>query len=124
MPVSRVHLLDHEPAIRQVKRCSGADGISTVKVTRWMARQVPGFECCVAVYRQQQIKLQEAVRRTRLVMVEDGIFPLIGDREIQQTVSINICRGNAARYLRIVKPPIVGKIKVAAGSRRNKEMVT
>src|SRR6476646_2410894 len=103
MPVAGINLLDHEPAIRQVKNCCGADGVTAAKITSRMAREVPGGGCCIAVDRQQQIELQEAVRRTCLVMVEDGIFPLVGECEIEQPVSIHVCRGNAASYLGIVE---------------------
>src|SRR6476659_7880856 len=103
MPIAGINLLAHEPAIRQMERCSGANGVTAEQIARWMAREIPGGGRCFAVDRQQQIELQKAVRRTCLVMVKDRIFPLVGEREIQQPVSIHVCRGNAACYLEIVE---------------------
>ena len=56
-------------------------------------------------------------------MVEDRVFPLIGDGKIQQAIAINIGSGNASRHLRISQTQISRKIDKSSGGRTNKEMI-
>src|ERR1051326_8095543 len=95
MSIADVHLLDHQLAIRQMESGGCANGITSASLTRGMAGKHSGNRLC-ALDREQQIELQEAVPGGCLIVVEERIFPLIADGEMEQTVDRKSKRLNSS----------------------------
>ena len=99
MSIAHVNLGDHQLAVGQMNGGGGADGIAAMYLAGWMSGKNSGGRCCWLVHRQQQVKLQDAARCFGLIVVEGRIFPLVGNRKIQQPISIHVRRGNSPRHL-------------------------
>src|SRR5262245_27704735 len=123
MTVAYVHLLDHELSIGHVQGRSSPDGVTTLKGPRGMTIQNSGCREAFAIHRKQKIELEKTVSRSGLIMEEGRIFPLIGNSEIQQAITIHVAGGDAPRDLRIIQSEVMGEINVAAGRGRNKEVI-
>src|SRR5215470_3884432 len=123
MTRAAVHLADQTPAIGQVDLDRGPDGWSARPVGPWMTLEHHGLVTGLGADRQPQMKAQEGAGVGSGVAEEERRLPLVGHREVESAIAIDVRQRDAARHHRGAQSQLVREIVETAVRSPHKEAV-
>ena len=106
--VAAVDLGGQAPAVRQQHLRFGTDGRPFRACPQPHGRPAP-------TPREQQLEAEKGVLAGVVIAVEVGIFPLVGEHEVEVAVPVHVGDGDAARDHRLAEADQLGDVEVFSG---------
>ena len=123
VPVAPVHLAHQPSAVRQMHGGLGADGGPTKGVRSGVAGTGDNHPRLARAERKPKMEPQEAAARTALIPVEARRPPLIGHREVQPAVAVDVGDGDAATHRGLGEPQFPRNVDVSAMGAPHEEWI-